>query len=74
MKKDDCDNLDIIARLDRAMKTMEVIIKFTDNEILRHQADYAMHKIGNVKTTVIALTEKGGRYLMRGGRYERSIR
>ena len=34
MNKDDCDNLDIIARLDRAMKTMEVIIKNTDNEIL----------------------------------------
>lgn len=58
MTKTDCDNLDIISRLDRAMKLMEVIIKNTDNEILKHQADYAFHKIVNVKTTVIALTEK----------------
>ena len=58
MNKDDCDNLDIIARLDGAMKTLEVIIKNTDNEILKHQADYARHKIENVKSTVIALTER----------------
>ena len=40
------------------MKLMEVIIKNTDNEILKHQADYTFHKIENVKTTVSALTEK----------------
>ena len=58
MKKEDYENLDIEARINKAMKTMQVIMKFTENDVEKHEADYCFHKLESLKNTTKAIAYK----------------